>query len=178
MVRAVARLLQCKTFIPYGRLIFQSRRAQTQVHHKTQYAPMRNEWTTLYGCADIGQVKRCSARAFPVAQIFAGNRRHGREGNGAEAGCQAQLLELGKRKSSRKNIDRTRSTGYGLTRVHRRIRTVGIRESRTRTEHVQIIPDDRTLLLHSRAVVEEHALRNPQPSSGHQHTGKFVKRGG
>ena len=39
MVRAVARLLQCKTFIPYGRSIYQHRRTQTQVHHKRNMRP-------------------------------------------------------------------------------------------------------------------------------------------
>ena len=146
MVRAVARLLQCKTFIPYGRSIYQHRRTQTQVHHKTQYAPIRSKRTTLYGCARISKAEPCDARAFPFARIFADNRQFRREGNGGKTGLQAHLLERCTRTRLRKDIDRARFTYY--------------------------VP------LRAKAMLGEHALRNPEPSTGRQHPGEFGQRDG
>ena len=146
MVRAVARLLQCKTFIPYARLIYQHRRPQTQVHHKTQYALMRSESTTLYGCARISQVKRFTVRTPPIAQTFADKRRYGRERNRGKTCLQAHPLERGARTRLGKDIDRARFAYY--------------------------VP------LRAKAILSEHALRNPEPSTGRQHPGEFGQRDG
>lgn len=189
MVRAVARLLQCKTFIPYARSIYQHRRAQTQVHHKTQYAPLLDVQTTSYGCARICKEKPCAATGFAIAQIFAGYRRYRREGNRGETCLQTHTLERRERTGLGKHIERPRSSCRGHALAQRRSPTVGSRKNRSRTGRSRIIPesralagsictapDSRTLALHIQPILGEHALRNPQPSSGRQHPGEFGKR--
>ena len=189
MVRAVARLLQCKTFIPYARSIYQHRRTQTQVHHKTQYAPLPDVQTTSYGCAHIGKAEPCAATGFATVQIFAGYRRYRREGNGGETRLQTHALERRERTSLGKHIDPIRSACRGHAPAQRRSHSVGSRKNRSRAGRSRIIPESRnlagpirtapescTLPLRIRSILGEHALRNPQPSSGCQHPGEFGKR--
>lgn len=189
MVRAVARLLQCKTFIPYARSIYQHRRAQTQVHHKTQYAPLTDVQTTSYGCTRIGKEKPYAATGFAIAQIFARYRRYSREGNGGETRLQTHAFERCERTSLGKHIDLIRSACRRHAPAQRRSHSVGSRKNRSRTERSRIIPESRalagpirtapdscTLPLRIRPILDEHALRNPQPSSGCQHPGEFGKR--
>ena len=189
MVRAVARLLQCKTFIPYGRLIYQHRRPQTQVHHKTQYAPVPDVQTTSYGCARIGKAEPCTATGFATVQIFAGYRGYRREGNRGKTRLQTHALKRREGTSLGKHIDLIRSTCRRQAPAQHRSHSMGSRENRTRPGRSRIIPegrtlagsvrsalDSRTLPLRIRTILDEHALRNPQPSSGCQYPGEFGKR--
>ena len=156
MVRAVARLLQCKTFIPYGRSIYQHRRTQTQVHHN--HVRLRTVRIGASSCSgptrfevlrdrlDIGHHKRVARATFRQREFASRNR------NGVRNLC----------------ASKTRAEAL-------------LDEGVYRQRAVERRPHQRTVFRYritTHPLTAKHAFGNPKIASGFQATMKLCKRGG